>query len=113
MHYLRIVAVALICLGLAGCGGIDVPQDKADYIGEWKAVGTTLVITAGGGVSWKRIGKYGKVSFEGPLQAFKGDDFIAGALFLKQTFKVSKPPFQQDGQWKMVVEGIELTRVRR
>jgi len=29
---------------------------------------------------------------------------------MSTTFKVSQPPQQVGGQWKMVVDGVELTR---
>ena len=43
-------------------------------------------------------------------QLFDGDNFSAGVGFLRTTFVVSKPPYREGALWKMVVDGVELTR---
>lgn len=71
----------------------------------------SLLITAGRNVSYQRVdGKMSK-SINGPLQAFEGDNFVVGIGPVKTTFVVSMPPYQDQGTWKMVVDGVELTRV--
>ena len=66
-------------------------------------------------MSWfykdKRLKKGGTVSVTGPIQEFQGDDFVVGIAFLKTTFAVSKSPYEENGEWKMVVDGVELTRI--
>jgi hypothetical protein len=44
------------------------------------------------------------------LRRFEGDHFVVGIAFLSTTFEVSTPPHQEAGTWKMVVDGVELTR---
>ena len=51
-------------------------------------------------------------SVEGPLQRFEGDHFVVGVWFVSTRFEVSKPPFQEANKWKMVVDGVELTKVQ-
>lgn len=92
-----------------GCGK-PVPQDKASYIGEWKAVGMQLVISAEGRVEYERL-KPGKVTISAPIQSFEGDDFLVGIPYLTTKFVVSKPPYRDGEQWKMVVDGVELVRI--
>lgn len=106
------LTVLLAGLLVAACGGIAVPADKANYVGQWKGLGMDLTITPDGGVDYKRVGGSGSVSVTAPLQSFDGDNFIVGVWMFTTRFKVDKPPYQQDGQWKMIVEGVELTRVR-
>jgi hypothetical protein len=39
-----------------------------------------------------------------------GPDFSAGFLFLSMTFVVSRPPYREGDTWRMVVDGVALTR---
>jgi hypothetical protein len=106
-HFL--LAIALI-VAFAGCAQ-SVPADKSDYIGEWKAPGMTLLITQDGSVQYERIKGGGKTKVTGPIQKYEGNNFSVGIGFLSTTFVVSKPPYQASGVWKMVVDGVELTKV--
>ena len=36
--------------------------------------------------------------------------YLVGIPFLSPTFQVPQPPHQEAGAWKMVVDGVELTR---
>jgi hypothetical protein len=101
-----IVAASLI---LSACGQA-VPQDKAAYVGEWHAETMNLMLTQDGTVTYKRVKGNVTTSINGPLRRFEGDNFVVGIPFVSTTFEVSKPPFQAAGTWKMVVDGVELTR---
>jgi hypothetical protein len=105
-------AIVLTSVMLAACSGIAVPADKARYVGQWKGLGMDLTITPDGGVDYKRVSGSGSASVTAPLQSFDGDDFIVGIWMFTTRFKVNKPPYQDDGMWKMIVEGVELTRIR-
>lgn len=106
------LAILLISLMMTACGGITVPADKANYVGQWQGLGMDLTITPDGGVSYKRVSGSGSTSVTAPLQSFVGDDFVVGIWIFTTRFKVDKPPYQDGGRWKMIVEGVELTRVR-
>ena len=41
---------------------------------------------------------------------FEGDDFAVGVGCVVTRFEVSEPPHLEDGSWRMVVDGVELTR---
>lgn len=103
------LAIALL-LVLAGCSK-PVPPDKFHYVGEWKAPGMYLLITQDGSVQYERIKGGAKTTVTGPIQKYEGDDFSVGIGFLSTTFVVSRPPYQVSGVWKMVVDGVELTKV--
>lgn len=105
----RIVVIASLLL-LAACG-IAVPEDKADYVGEWRSVEMTLRITREGRVEYKRSKGMTSTSVEGPLQAFEGEDFIVGVSFMTTKFDVSVPPHQDGDDWYMTVDGVRLKRV--
>lgn len=101
--------VGLLGLGLSGCGK-PVPADKADYVGEWHAPNMYLAISQDGSVAYKRRQGGMETSVSGPLQGFRGDSFEVGLPFLTTTFVVSRPPYRDGERWKMVVDGVELTK---
>ncbi len=101
----------LLSVMLAACGK-PVPQEKSAYVGEWRSPAMTVLITQDGSVAYKRIKGGVTTSVDGPLQRFEGDNFVVGVLFMSTTFTVSKPPSQEAGKWKMVVDGVELTKAR-
>lgn len=109
---LAALAVCVTGIVASGCSGIPVPADKKEYVGEWRGVGTTLTITPDGGVDWKRVSGSGSRSVTAPIQSFSGADFTVGVWIFTTTFKVQRPPYQQGGRWKMVIDGVEVTRLR-
>lgn len=101
--------VASLALLLTACGK-PVPPEKAAYVGEWQEPAMYLLITQDGSVRYKRLKGGVTTSVDGPIKGFAGDDLEVGIGPMATTFKVSKPPFQEDGRWKMVVDGVALTR---
>jgi hypothetical protein len=106
---IRSVALIAALLILSACGQ-PVPEDKATYVGEWRAQTMSLLLRQDGRVVYKRIKGGLTTSIDGPLQRFEGDNFVVGLPFISTTFEVSKPPYEEAGTWKMVVDGVELTR---
>lgn len=95
---------------LTGCG-IPLPEDKWNYAGLWQAPGMSLFIGPDGSVRYKRIRKGVTTKISAPVQEFRGDDFVVGFAFIKTTFEVSRSPYLEGNEWKMVVDGVVLTRV--
>jgi hypothetical protein len=110
MKLARIIPFLLI-LALAACSK-PIPPEKAAYVGEWRETNMYLLITQDGNVKYKRRDGSNTVSINAPIQKFDGNDFDVGIGALKTTFYVSKPPYQVNGQWKMVVDGVELIKVQ-
>ena len=104
------VVVAVLCALLAACG-IAVPEDKSDYVGEWRAPDMSLLITRDGRVEYWRTEGMSKTSVSGPLQSFDGDDFTVGVGFMSTRFDVTVPPHEADGEWTMTVDGVRLRRI--
>ena len=94
---------------LSGCAK-PVPAEKSAYVGEWQEKTMYLLITQDGSVRYKRLKGGVTTSIEGPLKDFNGDNFDVGIGPMATTFVVSKPPHQENDQWKMVVDDIELTK---
>lgn len=107
----RILVVLLASSILTGCGK-PVPPEKASYVGEWRSPTMDLHITQDGSVAYERVKGGVTTKIHGPIQRFDGNDFAVGIAFVSTTFEVSEPPFQQDGQWMMVVDGEDLVKYR-
>lgn len=105
------ITFAILCLLLSACAK-PLPADKTAYAGEWDAPTMSLLITSSGMVSYKRAEGHTSTSINAPVKNFEGDDFVVGVGPATTTFKVSAPPHQVQGQWKMTVDGVELTRKR-
>src|SRR5512147_756074 len=103
------LAAAALALSLLGCAK-PVPPERGAYVGLWKSPGMSLLITRDGSVEYKRIKGGVTTSVSGPLQKFEGDDFHVGIAMLSTRFVVSRAPYQENGAWKMVVDGETLTR---
>lgn len=108
MQKLTLVFITLFVL--IGCSK-PLPDNKLSYVGEWESKEMYLLILADGTVAYQRLQNGGSTSINAPLKEFVGDDFVVGIAFLTTTFDVTKPPYQIDGEWFMVVDGVKLSRV--
>ncbi|MGD8368193.1 MAG: hypothetical protein PVG78_11150 [Desulfobacterales bacterium] len=103
---------ALILAAMMIACAQPVPADKLDYVGEWKSKEMYLLILKDGSVKYERLKGGATTRITGPLKEFQGDHFIVGFSFITTTFLVTQPPYQEAGKWKMVVDGVELTKTR-
>jgi hypothetical protein len=69
-----------------------------------------LLILSDGSVKYERLKGGATTTVTGPIKEFKGDNFVVGFAFIKTTFVVSKPPYQENGVWKMIVDGVKLSK---
>lgn len=117
MRELIFLLVLVAALPLLAACGQPVPENKAAYVGEWHAPAVDLELTSDGTVRYKRV-RHGTAvgeattTINAPLRRFEGDNLVVGIPLLSTTFEVSTPPHQEAGTWKMVVDGVELTRAR-
>ena len=109
MNHVKILMIAVLAFLLAACGK-PVPQEKAAYVGEWQSSNMYLNITADGSVNYKRKDGNASTEINAPIKDFHGNDFEVGVGPMSTMFKVSKVPYQDGGQWKMVVDGVELVK---
>ena len=104
------ILTLLALLALAGCAK-PLPPERSGYVGEWQSDSMALLITQDGRVAYKRlVGPNGSKSVSGPIQSFEGNNFVVGIGPVKTKFVVSVPPHEDQGEWKMTVDGVELTR---
>ncbi len=106
----RAVALALIATLFAACG-IEIPENRRSYVGLWEGPGMSLEITSDGRLEYERRAGSATTSLSAPIKSFDRDDFVAGVWFLTTTFEVQRPPHRDGPDWKMMVDGVELTRV--
>jgi len=110
---MRILSSLLLAAGLtvsAAAWADPVPADKQSYVGSWQGKGMQLSLSKEGKVKYKRNEPGKNLDLSLDLLGFSGDNFDVGVPFLRSTFVVSKPPHREGGQWKMTVDGVELTR---
>ena len=109
MRAVRSTLVAFAMLLLVACAK-PLPSDKSNYAGEWHGGPIALLITPDGRAVYVR--KEGGMSkkIEAPVKEFHGDNFVLGVGFMSTEFVVSKAPHEEGGEWKMTVDGVELTR---
>lgn len=99
-------------LFLTACGLGELPADKQNYIGYWRAANSALNIDAEAYVRYRRADGSYSSSIAAPIQEFKGDDFIVGALGIDTQFVVNEPPTTlTDGLVVMTVDGIRYVRM--
>jgi len=94
------------------CTGNPLPANKKEYAGLWRGPGIKLRITPDGRIKYNKARGAGHTKINAPIKEWKGNDFVVGFGPMNTTFKVSRPPYQDNGLWKMVVDGITLTRTR-
>lgn len=106
------IVLALVCAVFLAACSTPVPADKSAYIGQWTAKDRSLLITQDGRVEYERRGADGKgnVSIKAPIQEFEGDNFRVGVGIFHTTFVVTRAPYPDGAVWKMVVDGVELTK---
>jgi hypothetical protein len=109
MNVIKYFVMSIAVCILLGCGK-PLPADKVAYVGEWQAKNMVLNITSDGQVNYQRKEGNTSTSINAPIKQFHGNDFEVGLGPFATNFSVSKPPYQDGTQWKMVVDGVELLK---
>jgi hypothetical protein len=109
MKIRSLISFIALLFTLIGCAK-PVQSDKAAYVGEWASPTIYLSITQEGNVRYKRTEGNKSTKIEAPLIGFTGNNFEVGVGPMKTMFVVSKPPYQEGAEWRMVVDGVMLTK---
>ncbi len=110
MRHFTAICIALLFASFLTACGQPVPPEKAAYVGEWQNKSMYLLITEDGSVSYQRLKNGGNVSVDGPLKEFTDEGFEVGIGPMSTTFVVNQAPFQQDGEWHMMVDDVLLIK---
>lgn len=89
----------------------ELKKYQQKFVGRWQGEGMFLAISADGKLNYRRRKGVSSRSLSGKIQKFKKDSFKAGVLGLGTTFKIDRAPYQEDGVWKVKIDGVVLTRV--
>ncbi len=102
-----VLAVLLSALLLSCSDPIPVPPSKAEYVGLWVAPDRYISIFASGRLEYKeklRLGMHNRVESNFTFQSNRIDT----AMFA--SFVIDVPPYEENGQWKMLMDGVLYTR---
>ena len=102
-----VFAAGLLC---SAAHAAPVPADKMAYVGTWQGKDMQISLSKEGKIQYKRKQPGKDVDLSIDLLGFSGNNFDAGWGIVRSTFMVSKPPQREGKQWKMTVDGVELTR---
>jgi hypothetical protein len=70
-----------------------------------------VVIEPDGMVGVSRHTDHTNSDLRAPAQAWKPDAVEIGLGGLTTTYRVDEAPYEKDGAWRMVIEGVPLVRV--
>ncbi|SFD52180.1 hypothetical protein [Massilia yuzhufengensis] len=110
MHSLRPLLLAGGLLFSAAAWADPVPADKMAYVGSWSGKDMHLALSKEGKVKYKRKQPGKNLDLSIDLLGFSGNNFDVGYGIVRSTFVVSQPPHREGKQWKMTVDGVELTK---
>jgi hypothetical protein len=88
-----------------------IPTEKSSYVDEWRSADMFLMIMPDGSLKYVRIKDKETTKINAPIKEFDGNNIVVGIGPATTTFVVNKPPYQDDGRWKMVVDNDLLTKI--
>ncbi len=106
---MRHVLLLVFTLLLTACSK-GVPNDKREYVGYWRGDKMSLEIQVNGSVMF--IDKRGDkpVTVHGNISEFIDNDFVVGMAPFGTRISVSKPPYPDGPNKKMIVNDVEVTQ---
>lgn len=108
----RHFALGLCILLLAVACAKPLPPNRVSYVGRWEAPNMLLQISDDSQLHYEKQNGNASTKIDMPIREFNGNDFTVGFGPIATTFVVSQPPEQKDGKWRMVVDGVELTKMQ-
>jgi hypothetical protein len=102
------VIILLSVLLLSCADPVPVPPSKIDYVGLWVAIPDRYIsIFANGRLEYREKLSFGMHNRTQSNFTFKGNK-IESSMFVN--FIIDIPPYKENGQWKMQIEGISYIR---
>lgn len=85
--------------------------EKKPYVGEWAGnQGSTLKIYPNSVVDYRSERDGGSKSIKGGVLQIREDVLHIKFLVFSISFNIDKPPHQEDGTWRMTLDGEEFTK---
>jgi hypothetical protein len=105
----KILCLVIISV-IFGCAPDPIPQDQKVYVGIWQGSNIFLEIDADGNASYAKVMEGASETVDSPVKKIGDGKIVIGYLFITKTLELTKPPFEEDGKWKMVIDGVTLTK---
>ena len=118
-----IILGSMLSLTIAGCSKTSpLLENQKDYVGKWKNDSSTLIIERNGDAKYSQHLKTEAKTTSSDISTSTSSDIKAsltkldaqhiqiGEGSMSKEFKVDKPPFEQDGKWKVILDGQIYTR---
>lgn len=107
-NYWILSLLGLLVLGACSKG---VPMDKRDIVGFWKSEHITLAIQVNGSVMYVDKTDAAKTkTVQGNIRRFDDDGFVVGYPPFDTRIAITKPPYQDGADMKMIINDVELVR---
>ena len=100
----------LLCVLLVGCSPDPIPQDQMVYVGVWQGGNVFLEIDADGNASYAKLMEGASETVDAPVKQIGDGKIVIGYLFVTKTLELTKPPYEEDDEWKMIIDGVTLTK---
>jgi len=103
----------LVLVFISSCGAflpIEIPEERSDIVGIWRAAGISLEIAENGYVQWEKIEGNSRSTISAPLKKITDTNMIIGIGFIKKEFRVNHYPYIEDGSMLMEIDGITLVK---
>lgn len=123
----RLATLVLIALAppLLACSGLldpaaleemtrPVPPPSPQWSGRWEGAGMSVTITPEGFVEILQTATSGTNTTSNvvaPARSWADGELEVGIGVLTSTWRVDEAPYEKDGTWRMVIEGVVLERV--
>lgn len=99
-----------LSLLLFGCSPDPIPQDQTIYVGVWQGGNVFLEIMEDGNASYAKVQDGATETVDSPVKQIGDGKIVIGFLFFTKTLELTKPPYEEDGEWKMIIDGVTLTK---
>lgn len=105
----------LIVLGCSGLGDFaaqfqPVEPPSEEWVGQWTGSEFSLTISPNGEVTVNDRRGSAESVYNLPATLWEDDQVVLGANVLTKILSIDEPPYEADGEWRMVVEGVPMTR---
>ena len=100
----------IISLFLISCSADPLPQDQKVYAGVWQGGNVFLEIKEDGNASYAKVQDGASETIDAPVKQIGDGKIIIGYLFITKTLELTKAPYQEEDEWKMIIDGVTLTK---